>query len=97
MTQPIHTKEGPVTQATPMPTADKTGSFGVTVTTNTAAVSGNFSCVQMLTDATFSAFTETGAAGQALTGLTIPAGVMLFGKITGYQLTSGAVRAYNAK
>ena len=73
---------------------DVSGQAGVTVTTNTNAVTGSFTAIQVLEDATFSAFAETGAAGQSMTGFVIPAGVTLFGRITGYTLTSGKVRAY---
>lgn len=73
---------------------DGGGQAGVTVTTNTAAVTGTFTAITVLEDANFSAFTETGATGQAMTGFTIPAGTTLFGRITGYTLASGKVRAY---
>lgn len=73
---------------------DGGGQEGVTVTTNTTAVTGNFTAIQVLEDANFSAFTETGATGQAMTGFVIPAGTTLFGRITGYTLASGKVRAY---
>lgn len=76
--------------------ADRTGALGVVVTTNTGAVTDSFYAVQILEDATFSAFTETGATGQAMTGFAVPAGVVLYGNITGYTLTSGKVRAYKA-
>lgn len=75
---------------------DVTGASGVVVTTNTAAVTGSFYAVQVLEDATFSAFTESDASGQSMTGFAIPAGVTLYGNITGYTLTSGKVRAYLA-
>lgn len=75
-------------------TSDSGGQSGVRVTTNTTAVTGAFSSIQVLEDANFSAFTETGATGQAMTGFVIPAGVTLFGQITGYTLASGKVRAY---
>ena len=69
------------------------GSKGVVITANTVAVVGSFTSIQVLADAVFSAFVETGATG-VMTGFTIPAGVTLFGLITGYTLTSGTVRAY---
>lgn len=72
----------------------KGGENGVTVTANTTAVTGSFTAIQVLEDATFSVFTETGAAGQAMTGFVIQAGTILFGRITAYTLTSGKVRAY---
>ena len=73
---------------------DGGGQAGVTVTTNTTAVTGSFTAIQVLEDATFSVFTETGAAGQAMTGFVVTAGTILFGRITAYTLTSGKVRAY---
>lgn len=68
----------------------------VVVTTNTSAVTGNFRAIQVLEDATFSVFTESGASGQAMTGFAVQAGITLFGHITAYTLTSGKVRAYKA-
>lgn len=68
--------------------------LGVVVTTNTSAVAGTFAAIQVLADATFSALAELGATGQAMTGFVIPAGTTLYGKFTGYTLTSGKVRAY---
>ena len=73
---------------------DAGADYGTVNTTNTAAVAGNFRAVQILADAVFSAFAEAGATGQAITGITLPAGLILYGRITGYTLTSGAVRAY---
>lgn len=79
-------------------TVDGGGQAGVTVTTNTSPVSapagGSFTAVQVLEDATFSAFAELGASGQSMTGFVVPSGVTLFGRITAYTLTSGKVRAY---
>ncbi len=70
------------------------GLAGVVVTTNTSPVSGQFTVIQVLEEATFSAFAESGATGQAMTGFAIPAGVAIFGRITGYTLASGKVRAH---
>ncbi len=70
------------------------GLAGVMVTTNTSPVSGQFTIIQVLEDANFSAFSEAGASGQAMTGFVIPAGVAIFGRITGYTLASGKVRAH---
>lgn len=77
-------------------TSDVKGMAGVVVTTNTGAVTGVFGAIQILEDAVFSLFTETGASGQAMTGFAIPAGTVLYGLITAYTLTSGKVRAYKA-
>lgn len=69
---------------------------GVVVTTNTSQVNGNFYAIQVLEDATFSAFVESNASGQAMTGFPIPAGTVLYNGmgITSYTLSSGKVRAY---
>lgn len=72
-----------------------TGSKGVVITANTVAVTGAFTAIQVLSDAVFSAFVETGATG-VMTGITFTAGMTIFGNITGYTLTSGIVRAYKA-
>ena len=77
-------------------TKDRTGNLGAEVTTNTSAVTGSFSHIQVLEDATFSAFTATGDTGQAMTGFAIPAGMIIGGNITAYTLASGKVRAYKA-
>lgn len=77
-------------------TADRTGALGVVVTTNTSPVTGVFYAVTVLEDATFAAFSEDDAEGQTMTGFVVPAGVTLYGRITGYTLTSGKVRAYKA-
>lgn len=68
---------------------------GVVNTTDTSAVTGEFYCLQVLEEATFSVFTEREATG-SLTGFAIPAGTQLFNGlgITAYTLTSGKVRAY---
>lgn len=77
-------------------TVNKTGEQGVVVTTNTVAVVGGFCAVQIIADAVFSEFTEVGATGQSMVGISLPAGMVIFGTISGYTLASGAVRAYKA-
>jgi hypothetical protein len=42
----------------------------------------------------FSVFTRQGSTG-SITGVTLPAGTWLFGLVTAYTLTSGAVAAYD--
>lgn len=73
---------------------DRTGSLGVIVTTDTATVTDSIYAVQILEDAVFTTFSESGASGGSMTGFTIPAGVTLYGHIDGYKLASGKVRAY---
>lgn len=72
---------------------DYNGKGGVTITTNTSAVAGNFTIIQCITDTVFTSLTETGAVG-SLGATVIPAGMTLFGNFTNYQLASGVVRAY---
>ena len=71
----------------------ETGRGGVVNTQNTTQVIGGFSSIQVLSDAVFSEFTELSATG-VITGISIPAGVILYGVISSYTLTSGVVRAY---
>lgn len=61
-----------------------------------AAASGRFYAIQILNDTVFSLLTDSLASGDAITSLTIPAGITLFGNFTAFTLTSGAVRAYKA-
>ena len=70
------------------------GAGPVTYTTDTSAVTGNFKYIQCITDTVFSVFTRTNATG-SLTGITIAAGTVLFGHVSAYTLTSGAVAAYS--
>lgn len=69
---------------------------GVVTETGTTAVTGSFYAIQVLAEATFSAFTETGGSGDAMTGFAIPAGTILYNGlgITAFTLSSGKVRAY---
>lgn len=69
------------------------GQRGTVNTANTSAVTGEFSCIQVMEDAVFSAFTEENSTG-VVTSITFTAGAFLFGRITGYTLASGKVRAY---
>lgn len=69
------------------------GQRGAINTANTTAVTGvQVSCIQILRDAVFSSITEEGSTGSI--ELEWERGEFIFGRITGYQLTSGKVRAY---
>lgn len=76
---------------------DASGRLGTVNTSDTVAVpaptQGEFSAIQIINDAVFTSLTEPGATG-SLVGKTILAGTVLYGSFTGYQLTSGVVRAY---
>lgn len=76
-------------------TVDASGQAGVVNTSDTTAVAGSFSALQCLADTVFASITEPGATG-SLAGISLSAGTVLFGAFTGYQLTSGVVRAHKA-
>lgn len=71
------------------------GTAAATITTDTTAVTGTFAAITVLSDAVFTSLTRASTTG-SLGSTTIPAGVTIFGDITGYQLASGAVIAYGA-
>lgn len=72
------------------------GEAGSVNETSTTAVTGDFCAIQILNDAVFSLLTDALATGDAITSITIPAGITLFGKFSAFTLTSGAVKAYNS-
>jgi len=72
------------------------GAAGCVNETGTTAVTGEFCKIVCLTATTFAALSDDLATGDALTGIALPAGTELVGRFSGFTLTSGAVRAYNA-
>ena len=66
---------------------------GDRVVSNTVAVVGPFFAVQCITAVVFSAVVVN-YEGQAITGITIPSGTILYGDWDGFTLTSGTVVAY---
>lgn len=72
------------------------GTGGVVNTSNTTAVTGNFFAVQAVTEVVLTSLSETGAEGN-LNGATLAAGTVLYGRFTGYQLSSGTLRAYKTR
>lgn len=72
------------------------GEAGCVYEVGTTAITGDFCAIQILNDAVFSLLTNTLGTGDAITTLTIPAGITLFGKFSAFTLTSGAVCAYNS-
>lgn len=77
--------------------AQANGGLGCVSIVDTTTVTGVFFSVQMVTDTVFTTLTDTTDTGGPLAGLTIPAGVTLYGNFTSIKLTSGACRAYNAR
>jgi hypothetical protein len=78
------------------------GQNGFNVVTGTAAQTGNYSAITIVTDTVVASITATNIqlngseSATALSGVTLPAGTTIFGKITGFTLTSGSVIAYYA-
>jgi hypothetical protein len=70
------------------------GEYGGRMTTTTAAVTGNFQAIQFITDGSFTSVSQTALTGDALTGVTYPAGFVLFAAVTAFQLASGRAIAY---
>jgi hypothetical protein len=67
------------------------GGFGLV--TSTAAQTGNYTALQVVAPTVFTSISGNGVTG-TWTGTTIPAGIVIVGPITGFQLTSGSVIAY---
>jgi hypothetical protein len=71
------------------------GEYGGRMTTTTAAVTGNFQAIQFITDGSFTSVSQTALTGDALTGVTYPAGFVLFAAVTAFQLATGRAIAYS--
>ncbi|RMG81349.1 MAG: hypothetical protein D6712_16510 [Chloroflexi bacterium] len=69
------------------------GQGGVVVETGTTQVDGTFAAIQFIEGGAFSALAGN-YTGDALTGVTIPAGTVLYGRFTSFTLSSGKVIAY---
>lgn len=77
-----------------------TGGAGGIYITDTAAHTGDWTCIQAIADAVFSVLTSpAGKPGQItganLNSITLAAGVTLHGRFDAITLTSGKVIAYN--
>lgn len=70
------------------------GEYGGRVTTTTAAVTGNFQAIQFIADGQFTSVSQTSLTGDALTGVTFPAGFVVFAAVTGFALSTGKAIAY---
>jgi hypothetical protein len=71
------------------------GEYGGKVATTTGAVTGNFQAIQFIADGSFASISQTALAGDALTGVTFPAGFVVFAAVTAFQLATGKVIAYS--
>jgi len=70
------------------------GNGGFGLVTSTSAQTGNYVALQVLTPTVFTSISGNGITG-TWSGTSIPAGIVIVGPITGFQLTSGSVIAYN--
>ena len=81
---------------TDIATQDSMGHQGFALVTATTAQSAGYIALQIVSAAVFTSISGTGISG-TWSGTTIPAGFTIVGKISSFQLTSGAVIAYLAR
>ena len=72
------------------------GQRGFVYTDDATLVNGNFAAIQIIADTVFSALTALNSTVGGLVGVTLPAGTIIYGPFTSYDLTSGKVIAYKA-
>jgi hypothetical protein len=74
------------------------GQRGFIFTDDTTAVNGNFAAIQIIADTVFASLTALNSTVGNLAGgpVTLPAGIIIYGPFTSYDLTSGKVIAYKA-
>jgi hypothetical protein len=70
------------------------GEYGGKVTTTTNVVTGNFQAIQFISDGSFTSVSQTALTGDNLTGVTFPAGFVLFAAVTAFSLATGKAIAY---
>jgi hypothetical protein len=79
----------------PIPIVDHSfGNKGGAVVTATGSASGSFYALQFVTSGTLSSY--TGNLTGTVTGVTFPAGFILYGTTTAFTTGSGTVIAYNS-
>lgn len=69
------------------------GSNGAKIVTDTSATTGSFYAIAFVEAGVFSALTGTNLQG-TWTGVTFPAGFVLYGRFSAFTLSSGKVVAY---
>jgi len=72
------------------------GENGGIYESGTTAITGNFDAILALEATVLASATISNIAGDSFASMPIPAGVIIYGKITAFTLTSGKVIAYNA-
>lgn len=83
----------PRKQVGAMPVTGLMGERGGVVITGTSAVTGDFGAIQFYEESVINAITMPDFTG-SLASETIPAGTIIYGKVTSITLTSGACIAY---
>ncbi len=73
------------------------GQGGAVVETGTDAVTGDFAAIQFIEGGAFSSLTAPNYTGDSLVGVTLGAGTVIYGRFTGFTLSSGKVIAYKYK
>lgn len=69
---------------------------GIVTISDSTQVNGKFFSIQIITDTVFTILTESNHSGGTITGVTLKAGMTLYGEFLAVKLTSGIVRAYKA-
>jgi len=72
---------------------DARGSGSARIVSDTSAVTGKFNTLIVIRDCVFTSFTRTNTTG-SFGSNTIPAGTLIIGDITAFQLASGLVMVY---
>ena len=74
------------------------GGYGSTLITGTTTAVGTYFAVQIIADAIIDSLVDVGRDGDAINGVTVIAGSIIFGQnITRIKLTSGTAIAYKRK
>lgn len=72
---------------------DARGTGSARIVSDTTAVTGKFNTLVVIRDCVFTSFTRANTVG-SFGANTIPAGTLIVGDITAFQLASGLVMAY---
>lgn len=72
------------------------GQRGFVYVGDTAATSGNFAAIQIISDTVFASLSALNSTVGGLVGETLLSGTIIYGPFTNLQLTSGKVIAYKA-
>jgi len=72
------------------------GQRGFIYTDDTNLVTGNFAAIQIIFDTVFDGLTALNSTVGGLVGVILPAGTIIYGPFTSYDLASGKVIAYKA-